>query len=79
MGTGYVEESLPESEGYCTTELDSLVDINNENNCEGGAKDNYGVHYFAKFITLESSLFAFRVPTDLDQGGVMMLDGVEVA
>jgi hypothetical protein len=45
----------------------------------GGAKNNYGVHYFVKFITLESSLFAFRLPIDLNQGGVMLLDGVEVA
>lgn len=82
-GSSYEEVTQPETDGYCTTELDNLVDINNANNCNvdgtEGASVNYGVHYFAKFVTLEASLFAFRVPIDLDQGGVMKMDGVEVS
>lgn len=36
-------------DGYCSTNLADLVDISNQNNCAGGAGENFGAYYNAQF------------------------------
>lgn len=77
MSVTEIEEELVKkpTKGYCEKNVEAMTAVSNKRLCKG-VNRNVGYYYRVEFPVCQSNLkYAFKLPVDFGQGGVVVLDG----
>lgn len=65
--------------GYCTAEVDDMVQISNQNNCADGTGENIALSYTITFYTKFAGWYNFHCPLDAGYGAFILFNGEVVS